>query len=317
MGLEAHQVVDRAFGVVPPQLHHGVRLSSRPGVPQPPGLQGAVAQRIPAPAGHDLHGHTALKDHLVLKAVDLCLLGSGEGLPEGLVLRLVHGAVDVVRRTPVVPGTEPGQVHVHALGGHQRGCRVVEVEGAVRPQQGLEPVRQGVGGQGTGGHHHLPAGDVRHLPLRHRDVGVAFDPLRHQGGEAVAVHRQGAAGLHPRLIGAPQDQRAQAAELLLQKAHGVFQLVAAQGVGTAELREAVRCVGGGPLLRLHLPEGHLDSPLGQLPGAFAAGQAGAYDGYVHKDCLLWDVPARGGGDRPSGGAGVTSAPESGPADSRW
>ena len=88
VGLEAHQVVDRAVGVVPPQLHHGIGLPPRPGVLQPPGLQGAVAQRVVAPAGHDLHGHAALEHHLVLKAVDRGLLRRGQLLPEGVVLRL-------------------------------------------------------------------------------------------------------------------------------------------------------------------------------------------------------------------------------------
>ncbi|CAN4008652.1 DUF998 domain-containing protein, partial [Dysosmobacter welbionis] len=95
VGLEAHQVVHRAVGVVSPQLHHGVGLLSRAGILQPPGLQGAVAEGIVAPAGHDLHGHTALKYHLVLKAVDRGLLGRGQLLPEGVVLLLGHGAVDI------------------------------------------------------------------------------------------------------------------------------------------------------------------------------------------------------------------------------
>ena len=140
-----------------------------------------------APAGHDLHGHTALKYHLVLKAVDRGLLGRGQLLPEGVVLLLGHGAVDIVRRSPVIPGAEPGLVHVHALGGDPGGRRVVEVEGGVRPQQGLEPLRQGVGGQGAGGDDHLPLRDLGHLAGHHGDMGVAADLLRHHAGEAVAV----------------------------------------------------------------------------------------------------------------------------------
>ena len=127
VGLEAHQIVDRAVGVVPAQLHHGVGLLSCPGVLQSPGLQGAVAQRVVAPAGHDLHGHAALEDHLVLKAVDLRLLGGGQSVPEGVVLLFAHGAVHVVRRALVVPGAEPGLVHIHTVGGHQRRRRVEEV----------------------------------------------------------------------------------------------------------------------------------------------------------------------------------------------
>ena len=70
-------------------------------------------------------------------------------------------------------------------------------------------------------------------------------------------------------------------QLLLQKAHSVLQLVGPEGVGAAQLREVLRLVGGGLLLRLHLPEGDIDAPLRQLPGALTAGQAGADDCNVH------------------------------------
>ena len=112
---------------------------------------------------------------------------------------------------------------------------------------------------------------------------MPLHPVRHQGGEAVSVHRQGAARLYRRLIGTGENQTPQTAQLLLQKAHGVFQLVRAQGVGAAQLREVFRCVGGGLFFRLHLPQDNGDAPLGQLPGAFASGQTRADDGnYVHR-----------------------------------
>ena len=218
---------------------------------------------------------------LVRKAVNLRLLGGAQLGPEGVVLLLRHGAVDVVRGTPVVAGGEEGALHVHALEGDQGGRRVVEVEGGVRPQQGLEPLRQGVGGQGAGGDDHLPLRDLGHLAGHHGDMGVAADLLRHHAGEAVAVHRQCAAGLHPGGVGALEDQGAQPPQLLFQKAHSVFQLVAPQGVGAAQLREVFCLMGGGLFFRLHLPEGDVDTPLGQLPGSLRAGQAGADNCYIH------------------------------------
>ena len=281
MGLEAHQVIDAALGIVPTKLHHGVGPPARPGIVQSPGFQGTVQQRVMAPTSHDLHRHTALEHHAVLKAVDLRLLGMGQLLPEGVVLLLIHWAVYIIIRSFIVPGAHPGVVHVHAFGGHQRCRRVKEMEIAVLAQQGLQLFRQRVGGQRAGGDDDLPLRDLRHLAGDHGDVGMAADLLRHQPGKAVAVHRQRAASLHPGGIGALQNQAVQPPQLLLQKAHGVFQRSAPQGVGAAQLREVFRCVGGGHFLRFHLVKLHLDPPLGQLPGTFAAGKARADDCYVH------------------------------------
>ncbi len=297
MGLEPHQVIDAALGVVPPQLHHGVRPAARPGIVQPPGFQGAVQQGVMAPAGHDLYRHTALEHLTVLKAMDLRLLGGGQFLPEGVVLLLVHGAVYIIICALVIPGAHPGIVHIHTLGGHQGCRRVEEMEVAVLSQQGLQLFRQGVGGQGAGGDDDLPLRDLRHLAGHHRDIGVAADLLRHQPGKAVAVHRQCAAGLHPGGVGALQNQAVQPPQLFLQKAHGVFQRSAPQGVGAAQLREVFRCVGGGHFLRLHLVKLHLDPPLGQLPGTFAAGKARADDCYLHVEYPL--SPGRDGIIPPS------------------
>ena len=215
MGLEAHQIVNGAVGVVPTKLHHGVGPPACPGIVQSPGLQGAVQQGVMAPAGHDLHRHTSLEHLTVLKAVDLRLLGGGQFLPEGVVLLLVHGAVYIIICALIIPGAHPGVFHIHALSRHQRRRRIKEVEVAVLSQQGLQLFRQGVGGQGAGGDNDLPLLDLRHLAGDHGDVGMAADLLRHQPGKAVAVHCQCAAGLHPGGIGALQDQAVQPPQFLL------------------------------------------------------------------------------------------------------
>ena len=61
VGLETHQVVERARQVILAQLHHRVRAASRAGVAQPHGAQRAVSQRVPSPAGENLHRQAALK----------------------------------------------------------------------------------------------------------------------------------------------------------------------------------------------------------------------------------------------------------------
>ena len=238
MGLEPYQVVDGARGVVLAQLHYRVGLPAGPGVLEAPGLQRAVPQGILPPAGHDLHGHAALKDVLVLKAVDLRLLGFTQLPPERPVGLLVQGAVDVVRGALVVPGGKPGAVHVDALKGHQGGGGVKKVEGRPLPKEGRELLRQGVAGEGASGNDHLPfCGELRHLPLHHLDARMGADGLCNVLGEGVAVHRQGPASLHTGGVRRLQDQAPQAAQFLLQKAHCVLQPCPPQGVGAHQLRK--------------------------------------------------------------------------------
>ena len=275
VGLEAHQIVDGALGVVLAELHHRIGLPPCFGVPEALGLQGAVAQGVPAPAGHDLHRHAAFEYVLVLEAVDLRRLRRGEGLPEGGVLLLAEGAVHIVRRPLVIAGGEPGVVHVQALEGHQGGRRVEEAQ-VVGVDQPLDLLRQGVGGQGAGGQDDLPLGrDLGDLPLHHPDQGVGADLLRDRPAEALPIHRQGAARLHPVGVGAGQDQGAAAAQLLLEEPHRVLQLVGAQGVGAHQLSEPGAVVGGRHLLGLHLMQLHGDPPPGKLPRRLAPRKAGA------------------------------------------
>ena len=102
MRLEADEVVDAALGIVAPELHDGIRLVPGLGVLESAGLEGTVAERIVSAPRHDLNGHTALKNVLILKAVDGSLLRRGERVPEGVVLLRREGAVDVVRRALIV-----------------------------------------------------------------------------------------------------------------------------------------------------------------------------------------------------------------------
>ena len=302
MGLEAHQIVDAPLRVVPAELHHGVGLLPGGRVLQATGLQRPVAEGVLPPAGHDLHRHTALEDQLVLKAVDRGLLGVTELPPEGPVLLLRQGAVDVVGAALVVPGGEPRPGHIHALVGHQGGGGVKEVEGGALTEAVLQVPGQLVAGQRPGGHDHRPLLRQRgDLLLHNGDVGMGADRPCHIGGEALPIHRQGPAGLHPRGVGGPEDHAVQPPQLLLQKAHGVLQPGPPEGVGADQLREIFTCVGGGHLLRLHLHQGDGQPPPGQLPGRLAARQTGADHSYIHcfssllpNDChsiSLWGLPA--------------------------
>ena len=196
VGLEAHQIVDGAVGVVTPQLHHGVGLTAGLGIHQAAGLQGTEAQGVLAPAGHDLHRHTALEHAAVLKAVDLGLLRLHQLRPEGLIFLFGHGAVDVVRGALIVAGGEIRTVHVHAVEGHQRGRRVKEVQRMAAAQLFRNGIRQRVRGQRAAGDDHIPLRYSGHLAGDHGDIGVAQHGLGDHAGKALPVHRQRTAGGH-------------------------------------------------------------------------------------------------------------------------
>ena len=188
------------------------------------GLQRPEAQGVLTPAGHDLHRHTALKDLPIFEAVDLRLLGGGQLLPEGQILLLGQGAVDVVRSPLIIAGGEVGTVHIHTVKAHQRSGSVEEVQGGLLSvsQQSRQTIRQSVGGQRPGGHHHLPLRQLRYLAGDHGDEGVVPELLRHHPGKALPVHCQSASGGDGGGVGAAEDQAVQAPQLLLQQAHGIF-----------------------------------------------------------------------------------------------
>ena len=219
---------------------------------------------------------------LVLKAVDLRLLRRDQRLPKRLILLFPHRAVDIIRRPLVVTGGKPGFFHVNALKRHQRRRRVEKIERMPVSELRGDGVCQRVARQRTGGDDNVPlCGDLRHLALHYRNVGVAAHLLRHQCGEAVTVNGKRAAGLHLRFVGTGEDQRAEAAQLLLEQSHRVFQPVGAQGVGAAQLGKIVALMRRCALLRFHFIERDADAASGKLPRSLTAGKSRSDHRYLH------------------------------------
>ena len=270
VGLEADDIIDGACGIIPAQLHDGIRLMPRLRVLEAHGLQRAVAQGIDAAPGHDLDGHTALEYVLVLKAVHRRLLRRVERVDKGKVFILIHCAVDIICIAPVVPGREPRLVHVDGREGHERRGGVKEAHILLPAEIALDRSAHRVGGQGTGRNDDRACRDLGFLRLHDGDVGVRLDFFRHHAGKAVAVDGQCAARLDAVCLRAGQDQAVQPPQLFFQKADGVFQPVAAQGVGADKLRKVRAVVRRRHFVRLHLGQRHMNAALGQLPRGLAA-----------------------------------------------
>ena len=277
MGLESHDVVERPVLVVLPQLNDGIALRACARIAQPDGLHRSESERVLASPRHDLHGHAALENAAVVKAVDGRLLCRRERLPERRILISRHRTVDIIRRAAVIARGEKSARHIDAVEGHDRRGRIVEMQIFVRTEGG-DSVAQGVACQRAGRDDDLAGRDLRHLPRLQRDVRMRADALRDHPRIARAVNGERAAGWDPVRVGASDDEAAQAPHLLLQQTDGVRQVVAAEGIGTDELGKIGRDVRGRHLRRLHLDEADADAALRHLPRRLASGKAGAYDG---------------------------------------
>ena len=265
------------------------------------------------------------------------LLRFQQGIIEGFVFFLVHGAVEVVAARfalflPVARGTEhdvhiqgmrpddgrDGIIKIAVVAAHhlgQRGGEVLRSHGPGRQHHGLEAVQRGIV-QG------------RDLPVHQRDAGRGLDTLRHGRREGLAVHGQGLARRHAVGVGQLHEVAAQFAHLGLEQADAGGQLVRAQGIGTDQLRQPVIDMGRGTELRLLFEQGHLQTGPRQTQGTFATGQAATNNRiavFSHAIsfcwphlCPIWARKARGS---RSGGGGREEGPvllleESGPSGGR-
>ena len=94
VGLEAHQIIEGAGGVLGPQLDIGPGTVAGAGVPQPHRAQRPKPDGIGTAGRHDLDGHTALvHGQIPVKIVERGPFGTDERRMEGLVLLLIKGAV--------------------------------------------------------------------------------------------------------------------------------------------------------------------------------------------------------------------------------
>ncbi len=156
---------------------------------------------------------------------------------------------------------------------HDRGDGIEEGEGGLIGA-GADGFGERGRGEGPGGHDHA-------VPVLRRQAGdLAAGDLDQRGGlnrggdglrEAVAIHRQRAAGGQLVAIGAAHDQRAEPAHLGVQHADCVRGLVIrAEGIGADQLGKPVGLVGIGAAFGPHLVQHHGHAAPGELPGRFRA-----------------------------------------------
>ena len=283
LGLEADHVVERAQRVVLTQLDHRVGLAARIGVGQANRLHGPEAQGLTAALRHHLDRQAAFEVGRALPILELGFLRRQQGIDEGLVLRFVERAVDVIlaataRPRLVIAGLVPGAGEVDALGVDDGGNGIEEGE-LLLPGDRQNSLGQSGGGEGAGCQDDaVPLGGRQsgHLFPFDADQRLGLKRCGDRIGEAVPIDRQRPAGRHLVTVAAGHDQRTAAPHFFVQEADGVVErVVRTEGVGADQLGQAAGLMGCCLALRPHFVQHHGHAGTGDLPSSFAAGQAAA------------------------------------------
>ena len=255
-------------------------------VGQADGLHGTEAERVPPALGHHLDGEAALEiGGVAFPVLEFGLFRREQRVDEGLVLRLVHRAVDVVgagsgRAGLVVAALEPGDVEIDGFAIDDGRDRIEEGE-RILAGQGADGFRQRRRCQRTGRDDRVGpvfGGQAGDLPTLDPDERFGRDRGSDGVGKAVPVDGEGAARRYLVGIGGGKDDRRQTPHLFVQQADrrgpGV---VGPERIRADELGEPVGPVNLGRPLRPHLVQDRRDPGACDLPSRFRAGQTAADD----------------------------------------
>ena len=248
------------------------------------GLRGLV--RPTAALGHDLDRQAAVEiGRRGFPILEIGLVAGDQRIEEGVVLRLVHRAVDVVGAVAagpdlVVARLEPGDVHVDRVEIDDR-CDGVEEGERVGAGQSADRLGKAWRGEGAGGDDDIvPFGRRQAVDLAavDGDERVILERLGDGLREALAVDGERAAGGHLVRIAHAHDERVRHAQLRVQQADGIgVGVVRAERVGADELGQAVRLVRVGAAHGPHLVQDDGNAAIDDLPSGFGAGETAADD----------------------------------------
>jgi len=210
-----------------------------------------------------------------LEAVQFDALGRFQRIDKGLVRFLGEGTVDVIpfarSAVPVIATLPPGRRHGDAFPRDNGGQGIIEIEVGL-PHQVADPLRQGAGGQRAGSDDRGAGGDLGDFLAAHGDGGGAADGCGDSFGEDIAIHGQRPTGRQGALVGAADDQAAQAAHLLFEQAQRPIHPRRSQAVAANQLSKLSGRVGLGGSPRPHLEQIDCQTALCSLPGSLRTGQ---------------------------------------------
>ena len=290
MRLEADDIVHAVFLIILAELNHRIGILPCARIRQSHRLHRAEAHRIFPACCHDFDRHAAFEDFFIFKAMYRCHLRFAERFTKGLVLLLIHRAVQVRRFALVVAGHAVHDVHIERLLRHDGCRRIIEMK-AFPTAEGFDGLRQSTFCQRP----RRDDGDtvlrkLRHLFFHDGDQWVILHLLRHGFRIAHAVDRKSPARRDAVCVRGIHDKGVEASHFFLQEADGIRHRRCPKGIAADKLCKigcvVRRCLLGGT----HLDECHRDAHLRELPGRFTSGKARTdYGDMVCHICLLCKV----------------------------
>ena len=176
VGLEPDYVIHGSGGIFLAKLNVRPRAAACVGVDKPHRAQRSVAQGIPSAPRHNLNGHTSLVNLGVgdIEVVQGSALRGNKRVIKRVILVPLHGAVDIVGFSAVVPRAHKNPVHIHGIRGDNGRNGVEERKSSAEflPQA----FRKSVGGEGTCcNYHNSLGGKLRHLAGDNFNVRVGLN----------------------------------------------------------------------------------------------------------------------------------------------
>ena len=220
-------------------------------------------------------------------------LGGGQRLIKRLVLRLIEGAVEVIRFAPAVAGGGEDFVVVQTFGGDDGGHRVKKAQASIPGKVGDAPGQCAFGERAGGDEQRRGFIDVHRLLMAHRDARML---LHHAGNlcrEHIPVHRQCAARRHAGGLSGLQKMAAHGAHFQLEQPGRGIRALGFQRVGADQLGKAGALVGGGKPDGLLLVQRHLHAVVRQPQRGLAPGQTRAVNGqFFHENPFISHTRSR-------------------------
>ena len=283
-GLEADHPPKHALDVLLSQLDDGIRAIAGSRVGEADGLHRPEGEGLPATRGKLLDRHASLEELETLELGEGDSLGGDQGLPEGVVLDLAHGAIEVVGVTLAVPRRAKDLCIVNRIGSDRGGDGVIEVEVVAAREIGDRPC-EGVGSQWAGGDDGDSIGYIGDFLADQRHIREIRHSAGHAFGEMLPVNRQRLARGKAILVGTGDYNRVQEAHLRLQESRGVGEQIGLQRVAADEFGQAAGLVDGSLLRWAHLVEANGYSGPGGMPCGLRPRQTSTDDGQIMR--CLW------------------------------
>ncbi len=222
LGLESDHIVETCLAIVLAQLDDGERTLRGARVGESHRLHRTEGKRVMATACQFLDRHAAFEVDRAFERMERELVGGQYGADKGVILRLVHRAIDIIVAAFTLTRSLEGDFHVDRFRGDDRSDGVVEIKVAWA-EQTIQLVAQGGAGKRAGRDDARSRGQCGGFGAYHFDQRMALQRRGKNAREPITVDGQRRASGNLRAAGGVEHERPQPTHLLFEQAHCGFE----------------------------------------------------------------------------------------------